>query len=225
MTYGNHVVAGGLGELDTEEAHSPDTDDPPPRPRPRIRATQGSPNGVAGADRRRRLLIREAIGQQDGALLVGRDVFGLTAVDVDAGEHRCDTVVRGDKAVHVPLAAELAPATGPLGDRKTHAVPDLAEHDAIADLNDLADALVPKNHRERLERERALRQQRVRVTDPARMNLDQDLVRSDLRLRDVLQHPRGVLLTHNGGFHRGHLELLPTFRRPDAATAGVLTPR
>jgi len=55
------------------------------------------------------------------------------------------------------------------------------------------------------------------------MNLDEDLVRSGLRLRDVLQHPRGVFLTHNGGFHRCHSELLPTSSLTDATAWGLST--
>jgi hypothetical protein len=77
--------------------------------------------------------------------------------------------------------------------------------DADPDLDDLADELVPGDHRDR----HVLLRPRVPALDvqigPAQsrpQHLDQDLVGLDLRLRDVLQPQTGLRLSLDQRLHR-----------------------
>src|SRR5215813_7783819 len=181
-----------------------DTDHSDPRSGLGVGAAQCGPDRVAGADSGGRHLVGESVGKKNGAVFVHGDVLGLTAIDIDTGQDRCDAVVRSDEAVYMPLSAEITSSTRPLCDGQSDSIADFASGHSLTEGNDLTHALVPEHHGELANFDRASSEQRVGVAHSARMDLDEDLLGPRLRHGYVLQHPRAVHLAHDSSFHRCH---------------------
>jgi len=94
----------------------------------------------------------------------------------------------------------FAPAAGRLKPGHTDAVADAPRSDTGPSGDDLSDGLVPKDARER-SRQLAIRLMHVRVAQPAGVNLDQHLIGTRIRCRNVFDFPSGFDGWNNRSSH------------------------
>jgi hypothetical protein len=140
--YRDGVEAGRLRVLDSQVPQPADAHDGDALARLWRRPAESRPDGVAGAEDRRRLLEGEPLRQQHRRVGVGEQVLGVAARKLHAraehpgAEHR------------LAARAPLAPAARGLHPGDADAVADLARRHSRADGDDLPDRLVAERPRE-----------------------------------------------------------------------------
>ena len=175
-------------------AEAADADDGDALSRLGIGPAQPRPDGVTGAEDRRRLLVGNSLRQQHRRVGEGQHVLGVTARHLRAGADLFG-------AEHRPAAlAPFAAAAGELDPRHADAVADAARGHARADAGDLSDGLMAKGARKR-PGQLAARLMHVGVAQAARVNPDENLPRPRLRGRHVVDFPARMRRRNNCGLH------------------------
>jgi hypothetical protein len=156
-----------------------------------IRPTEAAPYSVAGAENWRRLFVRQALGQQSCCLRVQGHEFRVSALKLDP----CGLLV-GAK-MFAPAQAPFASAAGRLDPRNTDAVSEVSRPYTRTDRDNLTHGVVAENSRERA-RKMSERLVNIGVANTARVHLDENLIRTQLGLRNVLNFPWTVHRSDNG---------------------------
>ena len=134
----------------------------------------------AGAEQRRRLHVREGIGDDAGVILAHRHELGVAAVDIPAG---------GPKRLAQILVSRPGRSMDPTD---AYPVTDSELADARTGAGDTADYLVPRDDREARRRRAPFDLVELGVTDAARRNADEDFTRRWFRHRQLNQFQRSV---------------------------------
>ncbi len=139
----------------------------------------------------------------------------MAARDPDA---RADRILAEHDAA---AGARLAAPAAALHPRDSDPVAHRAAVDAGTERHDLAHGLVPEGARELDPRERTLGQVDVRVAETARTDLDEDLVGSGRRSRDVPELPAAMKRRRDGCTH----EVSPLLVNRERTKANEYSPR
>jgi len=83
--HGNRLETRGLGILQRQVPESSDADDRHSLVRLGIGNTKSAPHGISRAKNGRGLLIAQGVGDQHGRVREGQHVFGVTALQANAG--------------------------------------------------------------------------------------------------------------------------------------------
>jgi hypothetical protein len=122
-----------------------------------------------------------------------------------------------------PVQAPFAPAARGLYPRHADAVADAAGRDTGADGDDLANRLVPEDSRKR-PGQIAVRLVNVGIAEPARMDLDEHLVRARIRHGNILEFPAGMSSGNDGSVHGDtSLSVRRTYRIREKSSPGAIS--
>ena len=141
---------------------------------------EGAVADGAGAEQRRRLLVREGVGDDVGVIFAHRHVLGVAAVHIPAG---CPK--RGAQVLVCRPGRSVDPTDA-------HPVADSELPDARADAGHVADHLVPEDDRQARRRRAPFDLVELRVTDAARRDADEDLGMPRLGHGQIVQLQRRV---------------------------------
>src|ERR1041384_1568752 len=159
-----------------------------------IRPAKAAIDRITSAKDRGCLLIRNLVGNQIGCVGIHQHVLGVSALCLNP----CTLQIRTEHSA-AALAPFAAPASG-LNPCGTHAVADLSRGDIGSHGNDLADGLVAEDSGE-WSGQVSERLMYVGVADAACMHLDEHLIRSGLRLRNIFDLPRTVHSSSDRSLH------------------------
>ena len=196
MGHGDRREAGRLGILHREMPETANADDGDSLLRLRVGQPQAAPDGVAGAEDRGRLLVREPFGDERGGRRLGQHELGMPSLRRDPGDQRLDAEDR--LAAQAPLAA-LAGALDP-GDADP--IADPAGRHPGAERDDLADRLVSERPGEP-GGEHSLGDVHVGVAQSAGLDLHQHLTGAGSGGRDLTNFPGAMQGGDDGDFHHG----------------------
>jgi hypothetical protein len=153
-----------------------------------------------GAEQRRDLLVRMGLRKREGEALVGARQLGVAAVAVVPGE------AGAVAEVLPPGQAIAAGAVRPAEPGNADPIALLEALRILSTTHDGADDLVPQDQRQLRLGQLAVHDVQVGAADAAGSDLDQDLARARLGVRDVRRAQR---LTGAVEHHRSHRPSLP----------------
>src|SRR6185436_7365667 len=148
-----------------------------------------------GAEQRRGVVIRKAIGDREAEALVRHGALGIAAIDVIAGELRVLAQV---------LAARAAVTAGAVGAAEPGDAYPVTGRKAVGArprFEDRSDDLVPEDQRQLRLVQLSVEDVQVRAADAAHRDVDQDLAVGGRRLRELTLRQR---LTRSLEHHRAH---------------------
>ena len=178
----DRLESGGLRILHGEVPETADAEHGHALVRLGISPPKAAPYCIAGAEDGSRLLVRNVVGDQEGAIGIHQHVLGVPALKIHSG-----VFLIGAESPAAALAPFAAPAGG-LNPCGPHAISDFSRGDVGGHSNNLADRFVPENSG-KLAGNVAKGLVYVGVTDAACVHFYQDLIGAGLRLGNVFQLP------------------------------------
>src|SRR4030095_13155240 len=160
----------------------------------RVGDSQTRPNDVARAKNRRCLFVGQTLRQENSTVGVGCHVLGMATRHLHAGAN----LFRAEQGL-----PSQAPFTSPacrLHPRNPDPIADASSTDTSADADNFARRLVSQRTWEGTWNF-SPGLMNIGEAQPTRMNLDQDLIGTRLRRRNLFDLPLAIDLGDNSGFH------------------------